>query len=145
MMQTGLLDWEIRSRQLDEDRDPLSKLQKMVYWGRFRAELERVWEQERKSNAEPPSFLSFYLLKRLRVYLDLLFDFCGSIEVFLQDLANCLSDQLLDPLCQLDAPHALDALHFHFYLSIFNGHCNLFQDSPPLGSGHFSQNQFNRS
>jgi len=51
MMQTGLLDWQIRFRQLDAGGDPLPKLQKMVDWERFRAKLERVRDQERKSNA----------------------------------------------------------------------------------------------
>ncbi len=51
MMQTGLLDWQIRFRQLDAGGDPLPKLQKMVDWERFRAKLERVRDKERKSNA----------------------------------------------------------------------------------------------
>jgi len=51
MMQTGLLDWQIRFRQLDACGDPLPKLQQMVDWERFRAKLERVRDQERKSNA----------------------------------------------------------------------------------------------
>jgi IS5 family transposase len=51
MMQTGLLDWQIRFRQLDAGGDPLPKLQKMVDWERFRAKLERVRDQQRKSNA----------------------------------------------------------------------------------------------
>jgi hypothetical protein len=42
MMQTGLLDWQIRFRQLDEGGDPLPKLKKMVDWERFRPELERI-------------------------------------------------------------------------------------------------------
>jgi len=42
MMQTGLLDWQIRFQQLDEGGDPLPKLQKMVDWERFRPQLERV-------------------------------------------------------------------------------------------------------
>ena len=51
MMQTGLLDWQIRFRQLDEGGDPLPQLQKMVNWERFRPQLERIREQERRSNA----------------------------------------------------------------------------------------------
>jgi IS5 family transposase len=51
MMQTGLLDWQIRFRQLDEGGDPLPKLKKMVDWERFRPELEQIREQDRKSNA----------------------------------------------------------------------------------------------
>jgi IS5 family transposase len=51
MMQTGLLDWQIRFRQLDDGGDPLPKLKKMVNWERFRPKLERIREQDRKSNA----------------------------------------------------------------------------------------------
>jgi IS5 family transposase len=51
MMQTGLLDWHIRFRQLDAGGDPLPKLKKLVDWERFRPELEAVRDKERKSNA----------------------------------------------------------------------------------------------
>ena len=51
MMQTGLLDWQIRFRQLDAGGDPLPKLQKLVDWECFRSELETVRDKERKSNA----------------------------------------------------------------------------------------------
>jgi len=51
MMQTGLLDWHIRFRQLDAGGDPLPKLKKLVDWERFRPELEAVRGKERKSNA----------------------------------------------------------------------------------------------
>ena len=51
MMQTGLLDWQIRFRQLDAGGDPLPKLKKLVDWERFRPELEAVRDKERKSNA----------------------------------------------------------------------------------------------
>ena len=51
MMQTGLLDWRIRFRQLDAGGDPLPKLKKLVDWERFRPDLEAVRDKERKSNA----------------------------------------------------------------------------------------------
>ncbi len=51
MMQTGLLDWHIRFRQLDAGGDPLPKLKKLVDWERFRPELEAVRDKEHKSNA----------------------------------------------------------------------------------------------
>ena len=51
MMQTGLLDWQIRFRQLDAGGDPLPKLKKLVDWERFRPDLEAVRDKERKSNA----------------------------------------------------------------------------------------------
>ena len=50
-MQTGLLDWQIRFRQLDAGGDPLPRLKKLVDWERFRPELEAVRDKERKSNA----------------------------------------------------------------------------------------------
>ena len=50
-MQTGLLDWHIRFRQLDAGGDPLPKLKKLVDWERFRPEMEAVRDKERKSNA----------------------------------------------------------------------------------------------
>ena len=50
-MQTGLLDWQIRFRQLDAGGDPLPRLKKLVDWKRFRPELEAVRDKERKSNA----------------------------------------------------------------------------------------------
>jgi IS5 family transposase len=50
-MQTGLLDWQVRFRQLDAGGDPLPRLKKLVDWERFRPELEAVRDKERKSNA----------------------------------------------------------------------------------------------
>jgi len=50
-MQTGLLDWQIRFRQLDAGGDPLPRLKTLVDWERFRPELEAVRDKERKSNA----------------------------------------------------------------------------------------------
>jgi IS5 family transposase len=50
MMQTGLLDWQIRFEQLDNG-DPLKKLQKVVDWKLFRTLLEPVRDKERKSSA----------------------------------------------------------------------------------------------
>ena len=50
-MQTGLLDWQIRFRQLDAGGDPLPRLKTLVDWERFRLELEAVRDKERKSNA----------------------------------------------------------------------------------------------
>jgi IS5 family transposase len=51
MMQTGLLDWQIRFKQLDNGGDPLPKIQTMVDWKLFRPLLEVVRDKERKSNA----------------------------------------------------------------------------------------------
>ena len=51
MMQTGLLDWQIRFEQLDNGGDPLTKLQKVVDWKLFRTLLEPVRDKDRKSSA----------------------------------------------------------------------------------------------
>ena len=56
MMQTGLLDWQIRFKQLDAGGDPLPKLKKLVNWERFRPQLEEVRDKERKSNAGRKAF-----------------------------------------------------------------------------------------
>ncbi len=50
-MQTGLLDWQIRFKQLDSGGDPLWKLQKVINWEQFRSLLEPVRDKERKSSA----------------------------------------------------------------------------------------------
>ena len=50
MMQTGLLDWQIRFKQLDNGGDPLPKIQTVVDWELFRPLLEVVRDKERKSN-----------------------------------------------------------------------------------------------
>lgn len=50
-MQTGLLDWQIRFKQLDRGGDPLPRIQKVVDWKLFRPLLEVVRDKERKSNA----------------------------------------------------------------------------------------------
>lgn len=42
MMQTGLLDWQIRFKQLDNGGDPLPKIQTVVDWKLFRPLLEVV-------------------------------------------------------------------------------------------------------
>jgi IS5 family transposase len=51
MMQTGLLDWQIRFKQLDNGGDPLPKIQAIVDWKLFRPLVEVVRDKERKSNA----------------------------------------------------------------------------------------------
>lgn len=65
MMQTGLLDWQIRFHQLGIGRDPLPKLKKLVDWERFRAELESVRDRERRSNAGRKPFDVILMFKVL--------------------------------------------------------------------------------
>ena len=50
-MQTGLLDWQLRFKQLDNGGDPLPKIQRSVDWNLFRPLLEVVRDKERKSSA----------------------------------------------------------------------------------------------
>jgi len=49
MMQTGLLDWQIRFRQLDAGGDPLPKLKKLLDWERF----DRTWKPYGTKSANP--------------------------------------------------------------------------------------------
>lgn len=65
MMQTGLLDWQIRFDQLDTGGDPLPKLKELVNWERFRPELESVRDKGRKSNAGRKPFDVILMFKVL--------------------------------------------------------------------------------
>ncbi len=65
MMQTGLLDWQIRFKQLDNGGDPLPKIQTMVDWKLFRPLLEVVRDKERKSNAGRKPFDVVLMFKAL--------------------------------------------------------------------------------
>ena len=64
-MQIGLLDWQIRFKQLDNGGDPLPKIQKMVDWKLFRPLLEVVRDKERKSNAGRKPFDTVLMFKIL--------------------------------------------------------------------------------
>lgn len=50
-MQLGLFDWQNRFKKLDENGDPLVRLNEVVEWGSFREILETVRAKDRKSNA----------------------------------------------------------------------------------------------
>jgi transposase, IS5 family len=65
MMQTGLLDWQLRFKQLDNGGDPLSKIQKVVNWQQFLPLLEAVRDKEHKSNAGRKPFDPVLMLKVL--------------------------------------------------------------------------------
>jgi IS5 family transposase len=65
MMQTGLLDWKIRFKQLDKGGDPLPKIQTMVDWNLFRPLLEVVRDKERKSSAGRKPFDVLLMFKVL--------------------------------------------------------------------------------
>jgi transposase, IS5 family len=65
MMQTGLLDWQLRFKQLDNGGDPLPKIQKVVNWRQFLPLLEAVRDKEHKSNAGRKPFDPVLMLKVL--------------------------------------------------------------------------------
>jgi IS5 family transposase len=65
MMQTGLLDWQIRFGQLDTGGDPLPRLKNLVDWERFRPELEAIRDRDRKSNAGRKPFDVILMFKVL--------------------------------------------------------------------------------
>jgi transposase, IS5 family len=65
MMQTGLLDWQLRFKQLDNGGDPLPKIQKVVNWRQFLPLLEAVRDKEHKSNAGRKPFDPIVMLKVL--------------------------------------------------------------------------------
>ena len=65
MMQTGLLDWQLRFKQLDNGGDPLPKIQKVVNWQQFHSLLEAVRDKEHKSNAGRKPFDPVLMLKVL--------------------------------------------------------------------------------
>ena len=78
MMQTGLFDWQTRFEQLDNGGDPLVKLNEVVNWELFRADLEKVRHKERMSNAGRKPFDAVLMFKIL----------------ILQSLYNLSDDQL---------------------------------------------------
>lgn len=51
MSQPGFWDWEERQNRLNQKRDLLSKLNKIVPWETFRPTLESIYDKPRKSNA----------------------------------------------------------------------------------------------
>jgi IS5 family transposase len=65
MMQTGLLDWQLRFKQLDNGGDPLPKIQKVVNWELFRPLLEVVRDKEHKSNVGRKPFETVLMFKVL--------------------------------------------------------------------------------
>ena len=65
MVQTGLLDWQLRFKQLDNGGDPLPKIQKVVNWQQFLPLLEAVRDKEHKSNAGRKPFDPVLMLKVL--------------------------------------------------------------------------------
>jgi hypothetical protein len=64
-MLNGLFDVDFRLQELDKGGDPLPKLNAMVDWNLFRADLETIRERECKSNAGRPPFDAVLMFKIL--------------------------------------------------------------------------------
>jgi transposase len=65
VMLNGMFDVDFRLQELDKGGDPLPKLNAMVDWELFRADLETIREHERKSNAGRPPFDAVLMFKIL--------------------------------------------------------------------------------
>ncbi len=64
-MLNGFFDIDFRLEQLDQCGDPLTKLNKVIPWEEFRADLEKIREKERKSNAGRKPFDVILMFKIL--------------------------------------------------------------------------------
>ena len=67
MMQPGFFDWQFRYDKLDATGDPLVQLNKVIKWERFRSQLERIREKDRKSNAGAKPYDAVMMFKILIV------------------------------------------------------------------------------
>ena len=51
MKQPGLFDMEFRFRKIDENGDPLERLNRLINWESFRPTLEKIRKKNSKSNS----------------------------------------------------------------------------------------------
>lgn len=65
MHEAGLFDWHDRFEQLEDGGDPLVKLNKVVKWDMFAADLRTIRDKERKSNAGRKPFDVILMFKIL--------------------------------------------------------------------------------
>lgn len=65
MMQTGLFDWQKRFEQLDQCGDALAKLNRIMDWEMFRADLESLHHKPRRSAAGRKPFDVILMFKVL--------------------------------------------------------------------------------
>jgi len=65
MNEAGLFDWHERFEQLEDGGDPLVKLNKVVNWNMFYADLNTLRDKERKSNAGRKPFDVLLMFKIL--------------------------------------------------------------------------------
>jgi len=64
-METGMFDWGFRFAKLDGNGDPLTKLNAVIDWDRFRPTLQVVRDKARKSNAGRKPFDTVLMFKIL--------------------------------------------------------------------------------
>lgn len=64
-MQLGFFDWQKRLEKLQKNGDPLVRINRIINWEIFRAELEKLREKERKSNAGAPAYDVIMMFKVL--------------------------------------------------------------------------------
>ena len=65
MNQAGLFDWHERFDQLSDGGDPLVKLNAIIDWKQFAADLKKLRDKDRKSNAGRKPFDSILMFKIL--------------------------------------------------------------------------------
>jgi len=64
-MITGFFDIELRLQKIDKNGDPLTKINEMIEWEKFRPQIEEARHKERKSNAGRRPFDSILMFKIL--------------------------------------------------------------------------------
>ncbi len=65
MTQPGFFDWQFRYEKLDATGDPLVQLNKVIKWERFRSQLEKIREKDRKNNAGAKPYDAVMMFKVL--------------------------------------------------------------------------------
>ena len=65
MTQPGFFDWQFRYEKLDATGDPLVQLNKVIQWERFRSQLEKIHEKDRKNNAGAKPYDAVMMFKIL--------------------------------------------------------------------------------
>ncbi|MBD3887701.1 transposase [Phormidium tenue FACHB-886] len=65
MRQPGFWDWEERQNKLNQKRDLLVRLNKIISWEDFRSTLEQIHDKSRKSNAERKAIDGVVIFKLL--------------------------------------------------------------------------------
>ena len=83
-MLSGFFDLHFRLEELEHAGDPLIKINKIIDWEIFRADLENIHDKNRKSNAGRPAFDVVLMFKIL--ILQALYNLsCESVEFQIRD------------------------------------------------------------